>query len=74
MTELRTFNDPRHVAVAFGTLANQQQVTALDGSTEIGDRRFVAALPAPHIRQQALAEISWNRFPAMTSWLGESGE
>jgi hypothetical protein len=57
--------------VAFGALANQQQVAALDGAAEIGDRHFMTAPSAPDIGQQALADLGRDRFPALASWWGE---
>lgn len=42
--------------MAFGTPVYQQQVAALDGPADVVDRHFVAALTAPDIGQQALAD------------------
>jgi hypothetical protein len=60
--------------VAFGAPAHQQQVATLDGAAEIGDRGFVTALAAPDVGQQPLADIGGNRLPALTGWLGKSGQ
>ena len=52
---LQALNHPCHITVAFGALAHQQQIAAFDDAAEVGDRCFVAALPAPNVGQQALA-------------------
>ena len=61
-----------NITAAFGALAHQQQVAALDGAAEIGDRDFVTALAAPDVGQQPLADICWDGFPALTGGFGES--
>ena len=60
--------------MALGAFTHQQQVATLDGPGEIGDRDFVAALPAPDVGQQALADICGNRLPALAGGAGEIGK
>ena len=74
MIGLRALDDPGHVTLAFGTLAHQQQVASLEGAGEVGDGRFVAAMAAPGIGQQALADVDGDGFPALAGWVGESGQ
>ena len=56
------------------TLAYQQQVATLDGSGGIGDRHFVAALPAPDVGQQTLADIYGDGLPTLACGAGEIGK
>ncbi len=71
---LRPLDHSRHVTVARGALAYQQQVATLDGPCEIGDRHFVPALPAPDVGQQALANIGGDGLPALAGGAGEVGK
>ena len=49
-----------------------QQVAALDGAAEIGDRGFVTALAAPDVGQQPLSDVGRDGLPALTGGFGES--
>jgi len=68
-----TFEHPRHIALAFGTFAHQQQVAATHGYIEIDDRHCVTALPTPHVSQQLLADIGGNGLPALAGGVAEVG-
>ena len=65
---------PRYVTVTLSTFAHQQQAATLDGPVEIGNRHFVAALPAPDVGQQALADFSVDGLPALAGGAGEVRE
>lgn len=60
--------------MALSTFAHQQQIAPLHDPAEVGDRHSVAAVPAPHIGQQALADIGGDGLPALAGWPGEAGE
>ena len=60
--------------MALGAFTHQQQVAILDGPGEIGDRDFVAALPAPDIGQQTLADICGDGLPTLAGGAGEIGK
>jgi hypothetical protein len=68
---LRALDDSGHVTLAFGAHAHQQQVASLEGAGEVGDGRLVAAMSAPDVGQQALADVCWDRFPALAGGFGE---
>lgn len=70
----RPLDHSRHIAVTLGTLTHQQQVATLDSPAETGDRHFVAALPAPHIGQQPLADVGGDGFPTLAGGTSEVGE
>lgn len=71
LTGLRALDHPCHVTVAFGALAHQQQVAALDSAAEVDDRSFMTALPAPDVGQQPLADIGRDRLSALARRWGE---
>ncbi len=71
---LRALDHPRHIAVAFGAFADQEQVAALDGAAEIGDRCFETALAAPNVGQQPLADVARDGLPALAGGFGEVGK
>lgn len=53
----KNLDDPGHLTLAFGALAHQQQVASLGCVGEVGDGRCVAAMAAPDVGQQALADV-----------------
>lgn len=71
---LRALDHPCHITAAFGALAHQQQVAALDGAAEMGDCGFVTALAAPDVGQQPLADVGRDGLPALTGGFGEAGK
>jgi len=69
-----TFKHPRHIALAFGTFAHQQQVAATHGYIEIDDRHCVTALRTPDVSQQSLADVGGNGLPALAGGAAEIGK
>ena len=74
LIRLRGLNHPRDIAVAFGALAHQQQIAAFDDAAEVGDRCFVAAMPAPNVGQHSLADGDGDRLPTLAGGFCESGQ
>jgi len=71
---LRALDYPRYITLAFGALAHPQQVACLESASEVGDGRFVAAMAAPDVGQQALADFGRDGFPTLAGEFGESGQ
>ena len=62
---LSRFNEPRHVTLAFGALADQQQVVRLDYATEILDRDGMLAAAAPDVGQERLSRVGRDALPQL---------
>ena len=60
--------------MAFGTLANQQQVTRFHRTREIGDGDLMAAGATPHIGQQQFLVLRRNARPQGQRRFREGGK
>lgn len=49
LLKLSTFDDPSHIAVALGTFSDQQQVTALEAATKVGDGDLMTTCRTPDV-------------------------